>query len=101
MQRYTVYLYQETALRVSGGISTHHQEHTQVYIQRGTCQTVTANCRHRGRVGMIAAVVCVPDDGWRYHPKHVEQFPDINKLCNIASCWIYIGIQDENIMGCL
>jgi len=18
--------------------------------------------------------VCAPDDGWRYHPKHVEQF---------------------------
>jgi hypothetical protein len=29
---------------------------------------------------------------WKYHPKHVEQFPDINKLCNVASCWIYIGI---------
>jgi hypothetical protein len=26
MQRYTVYLYLETALRVSGGTSTHHQE---------------------------------------------------------------------------
>jgi hypothetical protein len=25
-------------------------------------------------------------------PKRVEQFPDINKLCNVASCWIYIGI---------
>ena len=34
MQRYTVYLYLETALRVSGGISTHHQEHTQLYLQR-------------------------------------------------------------------
>ena len=22
----------------------------------------------------------------------VEQFPDINKLCNVASCWIYIRI---------
>jgi hypothetical protein len=20
--------------------------------------------------------VCAPDDGWRYHPEHVEQFPD-------------------------
>ena len=28
-------------------------------------------------------VVCAPDDRWRYHPKHVEQFPDINKLCNV------------------
>ena len=29
--------------------------------------------------------------GW-YHPKHVEQFPDIIKVCNVASCWIYIRI---------
>jgi hypothetical protein len=42
----------------------------------------------------VDTVVCVPDDGWKYHPKHVEQFPDINKLFNVASCWIYeyIGI---------
>jgi hypothetical protein len=20
--------------------------------------------------------VCVPDDGWKYHPKHAKQFPD-------------------------
>ena len=33
MQRYTVYLYLETALHVSGGKSTHHQEHTQQYLQ--------------------------------------------------------------------
>jgi hypothetical protein len=38
----------------------------------------------------VDAVVCAPDDGCKYHPKHVEQFPDINKLCNFASCWIYI-----------
>jgi hypothetical protein len=33
-------------------------------------------------------------DGWKYHPKpkHVEQFTDINKLCNVASCWIYTRI---------
>jgi len=40
----------------------------------------------------VDTVVCAPDDGWWYHPKHVEQFPDINKLCNVASCWTYIGI---------
>jgi hypothetical protein len=33
MQRYTVYLYLETALHVSGSISTHHQEHIQLYLQ--------------------------------------------------------------------
>ena len=33
MQRYTVYLYVETALHVSGGASTHHQERIQLYLQ--------------------------------------------------------------------
>ena len=28
--------------------------------------------------------VCAPDVGWRYHPKHVEQFPDINKPCKVG-----------------
>jgi hypothetical protein len=33
MQRNTVYLYLETALHVSGGTSTHHQEGIQLYLQ--------------------------------------------------------------------
>ena len=33
MQRHTVYLYLETALHVSGGISTHPQERIQLYLQ--------------------------------------------------------------------
>jgi hypothetical protein len=33
MQRYTVYLYLETGLHVSGGTSTHHQEHIQLCLQ--------------------------------------------------------------------
>ena len=33
MQLYTVYLYLEIALHVSGGISTHHQERIQLYLQ--------------------------------------------------------------------
>jgi hypothetical protein len=33
MQRYTVYLYMETALHISGGTSTHHQERIQLYLQ--------------------------------------------------------------------
>jgi hypothetical protein len=33
IQRYTLYLYLETALHVSGGTSTHHQEGMQLYLQ--------------------------------------------------------------------
>jgi hypothetical protein len=40
----------------------------------------------------LNTVVCTPGDGWRYHPKRVDQFPDINKVCKVASYWIYVGI---------
>jgi len=33
IQRYTVYLYLETALQVSGGTFTQHQERIQLYLQ--------------------------------------------------------------------
>jgi hypothetical protein len=33
MQSYTVYLYLETTLHVSGGTSTHHEECIQLYLQ--------------------------------------------------------------------
>jgi hypothetical protein len=33
IQRYTVYLYLETALHVSGSTFTHHQERIQLYLQ--------------------------------------------------------------------
>jgi len=33
MQRYTVYLYLETALHVSFGTTTHHQERIQLCLQ--------------------------------------------------------------------
>jgi hypothetical protein len=33
MQRYTVYLYLETALHVLRGTSTHHQERIPLYLQ--------------------------------------------------------------------
>jgi hypothetical protein len=66
--------------------------HTTTSTASGICHIVTAICRYRGRVGTglivlwvarqipdaVDTVVCAPDDGWKYHPKHVEQFPDIN-----------------------
>jgi hypothetical protein len=33
MQRYTVYLYLETALHISGGTPTHYYERIQLYLQ--------------------------------------------------------------------
>ena len=42
--------YLETALNVSGGTTTHHQERKQLYLQHLVlCHTVTATCRYSGR----------------------------------------------------
>jgi hypothetical protein len=35
----------------------------------------------------VDTVVCAPDNGWLYHPKHVEQF--------LASCSIYIRVTQK------
>ena len=101
MQLYTVYLYLETALHVSGGTSTNHQEHINYiysiwYLSHRYCYLPLSRRswkRFEWQIpDAIDTIVCAPDDRWRYHPKHVEQFPDINKLCKVAFCWIYIGI---------
>jgi len=54
----------------------------------GICHTVIATCGYRGRVGQFHLL----------HPKHVEQFPDINKLCKVASCWIYVRIRQVHFV---
>jgi hypothetical protein len=66
-------------------------EHTPVSTASGICQTVAVAVWQIPDV--LNTVVCALDDGWRYHPKHVEQFPDINKRRKVVSCWIYIGIN--------
>jgi hypothetical protein len=44
MQRYTVCLYLETALHVSGGTSTHYQERIQLYLQHPVFVTPLLPC---------------------------------------------------------
>jgi hypothetical protein len=70
------------------------------YIQQGATShslCISGNCCtcfwwyfHPSSGAAVDTVVCVPDDRWKYHPKHVEKFPDIHKLCDFASCWIYL-----------
>jgi len=52
--------YLETALHVSGGITTHPQERkTTVSTASGASHTVTVICRYRGRAGTGLSVLCV------------------------------------------
>jgi hypothetical protein len=60
MQRYTVYLYLETSLYVSGGTSTHHQDRMQLYLQHLLFVTpLLLSCRYHGRVGTGLSVLWV------------------------------------------
>jgi len=102
--------YLESALHVSGGTITHHQQCKQLYLQHLVFFTPLLlpaakpiissanNCiysiwyfsRHycylplKRQVAVTAwkipdavdTVVCAADDGWWYHPKHVERIPD-------------------------
>jgi len=75
--------YLETAVHVSGGTITHHQERVQLYLQHLVFVTqlrLSLSWQVAVTVWQIPdavdTVVCPPDDGWWYHPKHVEQFPD-------------------------
>jgi len=67
--------YLETALHVSGGTITHHQGRKQLYVQH--LVFVRPLLLPAAIPDAVDTVVCTPDDGWRYHPKPVEQFPDI------------------------
>ena len=67
--------------------SIHFPHHTQTCSNSSTTAAGNSNgltsarcCRHS----------CVCSWWWvEYHPKYVELFPEINKLCSVASCWIY------------
>ena len=71
--------YLETALHVSDGTTTHHQERRQLYLQHLVFVTpllLPAAIQVAVMVLQIPdavdTVVCAPDGGWWYHPKHVE-----------------------------
>ena len=83
---------------------------------RVLCQTFTATCHWRGRevflpqwkrlvsstvegsskgltkYPMLYIQFWAPDDGLSNRLKHVEHFTEINKLCKVASCWLYLKI---------
>jgi len=49
----------------------------------------------------VVTVSCTPDDGWGWHPKHVECICRIiNRLLFVASRWTVINIDPEPFWSC-
>jgi hypothetical protein len=74
--------YLETALHVSGGTTTHHQERKQLSTASGICHTA-------------------PDDGWWYHLKHIEQFPDKINCVTLHLVGYILEYESVKIIHCL
>jgi hypothetical protein len=114
-----IYIQQDATLHslfISGNCSTcfwwyfHPSSvaHTTVSTASVIFHTVTATCRYRGRVGTGLSVlwvagssngVTIPDavgmrSWWwvKVPPETCKAVSRYNKLCNVESCWIYIGI---------
>jgi hypothetical protein len=95
-----IYLFLWNTIHVSGGSSTHHQELKTVYTALGTlwnlyCYLPLSWKRWNAvpKYPMLHIQFWAPDDGRRNRLKHVEHFTEINKLCNVASRWLYLKIK--------
>jgi hypothetical protein len=76
--------------------------HTTVSTESGICHTVVGSSNSSTiAAGSSNSVTntrcrrysCMRSWWWvGVSPETCERFPDINKLCKVASCWIYIGI---------
>ena len=107
-QRYTVYLFLWNALHVSGRSSAHHQELKTVSTASGyfvklsllpatvgsnSSTTVAGSSESFDKVPRCCIYsFWAPDDGRRNRLKPVEHFTEINKLCNVAFCRLYLEI---------
>ena len=99
MQSYTSYLFLWNALNVSCGSSAHHQELNTVYTASDTWSNLFCYLLLSWQVTVKFdkvpdAVYTVLSSWW-----WVEEPPETcgafhrNKLCNVASCWLYLKIR--------
>ena len=80
---------EHTTVTTSSG--TDHIFCTAASLQRGQASLATLE---RSVPEAVVTVLCIPDDGCGWHPKHVEwTCRIINRLLCVASRWIIINID--------
>ena len=99
--------YVETALHVSGGTTTHHQERKQLYLQHLVFVTplllpaaIAAGSSNAVTNTRCCRYSCMRSWWWvEVPPETFRTVSRYNKLCNVAPCWIYIGINKQDLLG--
>ena len=91
-QHYTFYLFLWNALNVSGRSSVHHQELKTVYTASGTLSNLYCYLPLSWNSWNSDVVYTVLSSWWwaEARPETLKHFSEINKLCNVASCWLYL-----------
>jgi hypothetical protein len=62
-------------------------------VVEGMGLTVAGSSKGLTKYPILYTQFWVPDVGRSNRLKHVEHFTEINKLCNVASCWLYLKIR--------
>ena len=97
MQRYTVYLSLETALHVSGGISTYHQEHIQLYLQHLALVKpllLPAALVEEFGTGfhLFISGNCSTCFGWIHHQEHIQLY--LHNLALVKPLFLPVAIVE-------
>ena len=71
------------------------------YLSHRCCYLPLSQKSWNCRAYAVDTVVCAPDDGWRYHPKHVEQFPDKINCVTLHLLVMYQNIRIVHGKFCL
>jgi hypothetical protein len=97
--------YLETALRVLGGTTTHHQARKQLYLQHLVCVTtlllpaaIAAGSSYVVKHRWCCRYSCLRSWWWEgVSPETYRAVSRSNKRCNVASCRTYVRILQESL----
>jgi len=103
----SLFIIMQFTLHVSGVNHTHHQEYIKLYLQPPVLviffvqlppsKMATLATLEGGSCTVpesVVTVLCTPDDGCGWHPKHVDwTYRIINRLLCVASRWTVINIE--------
>ena len=76
-------------------VTCHCRGRVGTLLSSSSSTTVAGNSKRLTNYPMVYIQFWAPDDGRRNRLKHVEHFTEINKLCNAASCWLYLKIYSD------
>ena len=83
----TLYMFQTVFPSIIRGLKLHIQR--QAFVRPLTLPAASLARLVPDKYLTLYVQFWAPDDGWKNSLKHVQHLTEINKLRNVASCWLY------------